>query len=411
MTQTQFIRRTILVVGIVVFTAVLLLLVQQIFSIILIGFLCWIISVGLDIPVMALRRRGLSHGASVAITLLGAALVIVIFVIIVLPPLLEQTTNLVSELPNAVVWLVREYGNIRENNDVAAQILPPFTVEDYNAALEAVPVEVGATPAAQSGSYVDLGSVLSSTVPVIIDFGGYIFNVIINLFMVIFISIYLVADPLVYYRIAVALTPRHYEVRIVEIINELRASIVAWLSALAVSMSFTSVMVFVVIGLILNVPNAIALAVLAGIANIIPYVGYWLALLPIGLFALVSVGPTTALIAVGAYILIGEIESKAVSPTVIKNELNIPAGVTLLFQLITASLLGFFGILLAVPLLAMASVLLKELFVHDSLGKERIAAIGKSPDGKLYLDYGGSPPKPRPVSEQTLVTERKPGQS
>jgi predicted PurR-regulated permease PerM len=144
--------------------------------------------------------------------------------------------------------------------------------------------------------------------------------------------------------------------------------------------------VIIGLGLILQVPNAVALGVLAGLGNIIPYIGYYAALIPIAIFALASSGPVTMLLAILIYFIVGEIENKLVTPTVVKHELNIPPGLILLFQIIAGALMGFLGILLAVPILAILITLIRELYVYDGLGKRgRVTQVTETATGQVAL--------------------------
>src|SRR5699024_9744034 len=101
---------------------------------------------------------------------------------------------------------------------------------------------------------------------------------------------------------------------------------------------------------LLGVPNAIALGVLAGLGNIIPYIGYWAALIPIEIFALGSTNLVTALIVLVVYVVGGFVIDNVIRPALIKNTLNLPAGIVLVSQSVAGALLGFWGVLLAVPL-------------------------------------------------------------
>lgn len=401
MTYTEFVRRAVSVVAIVILVILLLLLVNQVMSIIMMGYLCWIISVGLDVPITALKRLGLHNRGSIALTLLSTLLVILLFIVIVLPPVINQMADMIGVLPEAVEWLVVQYGELRLSDPALTELLPEFTLADFYLLFEVNPAEVPTDE-----EIVDIGAILQSAVPILVDVGSFVANSALNVLMVVIISLYLVLDPLIYYRIIVAMVPLNYEHRAITVINDLRHVVVSWLSALAVSMSFTGVAVFVVVGVVLGVPNALALSALAALANIIPYIGYWLALIPIGLFALVAAGPTTAVIAVIAYVIIGEVESKFVSPTVINNELHIPAGLTLLFQLIAAATLGFMGIVLAVPTLALISVLVKDLYVQDQLGKWHIPLVTQSvKDGRLHLNRETAPAETAEVGVQRDLIE------
>ncbi|NJL95225.1 MAG: AI-2E family transporter [Anaerolineae bacterium] len=211
-------------------------------------------------------------------------------------------------------------------------------------------------------------------------------SILSNLALILFITLYMVLDPHAYYRGIIALVPRSREGRALEIINEVRRTVLAWMNALLISISAMGSMVTVAM-LVIGVPNALALGLIAGLSSFVPYIGYYIALLPIAIFAAAG-EPWQFVAAVVCYVLAGEIESKIITPNVVQNELSLPAGLIMLFQLIAATYLGFFGIVLAVPLLAILVALVREVYVHDTLKKrDRVPHIREDEQGTLHLVY------------------------
>lgn len=155
---------------------------------------------------------------------------------------------------------------------------------------------------------------------------------------------------------------------------------------MVLEVTITAVMVAFALGVLLRLPNAVALGVFAGLGNIIPYIGYWSALIPIIIFALAVGGPITALLAFAAYFIIGIVEANIILPANVGSKLSLPAGLVLLSQAAAAALLGFWGVLLAVPLLAILMVLVRELLVFDVLGKrDRVSVVQETSTGEIAL--------------------------
>jgi len=399
MTYPEFIRRSISFVLIVAAAIILALLISRVYSILVIGLLSWIISVGLSIPINFFRRRGMKRGVAVLITFLLTLVVIILFVRLLLPPLVSQINNLASELPAAGEDAVQGYMDFREANTLLGGILPEFTVEDYQNLLNAPVGE----------STFDFTSVAGSALPLIANVGGFLANILLNLFLIFFITIYMTLDPMIYYRMVLALTPPDSEKRVLEVLENVRQTVVTWLGSMVLEVTITAIMVTVALGVILRLPNAIALGVLAGLGNIVPYVGYWAALIPIIIFAAAIGGPGTALLAFIFYFIIGIIEANIILPANVGNSLKLPAALILLFQGVAATLLGFWGVLLAVPILAIVTVLLREVVVFDVLGKRgRVPHVIETPTGELMLD---EPPPHQPPDEskqETSLTEETP---
>lgn len=401
MSYIEFTRRTLTAVLIVAAVVVGLIALWTLRSILLIGFTCWVLSVALSIPIAKLEHRGMQRGYAILITLIGAVLTFILVVFLVFPPLIAQVVDLIEGLPQAAEDAVQGYESFRADDDKLERFLPEFTIEDYNDLLE------GDSNTPLSRDF-DWTSLARSTLPILGGVGNFLGDVFANFFIIVIITIYLLLDPMSYYRGILAVVPQHREARVLEIINELRRVVTAWLSALAVSVSATAVMVAGAMGLILGVPNAIALGVIAGLGTVIPYLGYYIALVPI----LVFTGADDAAklpLAFILYIIIGEIESKAITPQVVKSELNIPAGLVLIFQLIAASQLGFFGVLLAVPILAISIALIRELYVYDVLHKEgQIPQIVGGPRGVLRLaEPNKQPPSAKPPAKAKTPTANR----
>lgn len=387
MSYIEFTRRTLTAVLIVAIVFVGLIALWTLRSILLIGFTCWVISVALSIPIAKLEHRGLQRGYAVLITLIGTILIFVLVVFLVFPPLIAQVVDLIEGLPQAAEDAVRGYESFRAADTQRERFLPEFTFDDYKELLK------GDSNTPLSRDF-DWTSLARSTLPILGGVGSFLGDIFANFFIIVIITIYLLLDPMSYYRGILAVVPKHREARVLEIINELRRVVAAWLSALAVSVSATAIMIAGAMGLILGIPNAIALGVIAGLGTVIPYLGYYIALIPI----LVFTGADDAAklpLAFIFYIIIGEIESKAITPQVVKSELNIPAGIVLLFQLVAASQLGFFGILLAVPILAISIALIRELYVYDVLNKKnQVPQIVGGPGGILQLAEPSKKPPP-----------------
>lgn len=389
----RFVRRVFTVVSIVLITGLLVLIVGRIYPILIIGLLSWIIATGLSIPVNALRRRGLRRGRAVLVTLLGTLVVLVLFVVLILPPLISQINGLLTQLPAAGETAVGEYERLRAENETLSGVLPPFTQEDYQALFSS---SEGGTPA------IDAGSIAQSALPVLVNIGGRLGGIFVNLFLITFLTIYFLVEPLIYYRFILAIMPPEREARALEIVNKIREAIVSWLGAMVLEVTITAIMVTVAMGLI-GLPNAIALGVLSGLGNIVPYIGYWAALLPIVVIALAAGGPVLALIAFVLYFVIGIVEANVILPANVGSKLKLPAALVLLGQAAAGALLGFWGVLLAVPLLAIIMVLVREVFVYDALGKRgRVPHVAELPSGDVVLE---TPVVEAVVSDETSTTE------
>ena len=129
--------------------------------------------------------------------------------------------------------------------------------------------------------------------------------------------------------------------------------------------------------LVLVVPAALALGLIAGLLEFIPYAGAILAYLPMGLAGL-SVGLTTFWWVLVGYLAIQQIESNVLQPIIQQRTVQLPPVLTLFAIVGFAVIFGPLGLLLGVPLSLVLLVALKELYIEDVLG-EPVSVPGERP--------------------------------
>ncbi len=439
MTYGEFIRRSLSLITIIIITIFLIAAIIELSGILLLVFTCWVLSVGLNEATLKLRRWGSSKMMAIVVTVLSVIVFFILVLFVVIPPFVNEARNLVEDLPDAVGSLVQEYDDFRDENPDIGQYLPEFTVEDYNSLFGIVDeamtgdaeagsngqpagstnesdfetnLDAGAnTDDSETGNFaINIDQILDTTLPVLGGIGSFLGNVIANLVLIVLITGYLLFDPLVYYRPIIAIVPKNREKRAVEIISKIQNAVVSWMGALSISIAFTATMVTFALGVILQIPNAIALGVIAGLGTFIPNVGYYIGLVPIIIFTAVT-DPWKVIPAALIYWAINEFEGKVVAPNVIRQQLNIPAGVVLPFQLMAAAVFGFFGILLAVPMLAIFVILWQELYVYDTLDKRgHNPRLIETMDGDLILLDDADPmPKRTTRVQRALSVPRQRG--
>src|SRR5690606_3483663 len=118
--------------------------------------------------------------------------------------------------------------------------------------------------------------------------------------------------------------------------------------------------VLVWIGLsIIGVPLATAIAFIAAVFNLVPYLGPVIGAVPAVLLGL-TVSPLTAILAIAVFILANQLEANILSPMILSRSTNLHP-VTVLFAIMTGlSLYGLVGALVAVPVVALGKVLIED---------------------------------------------------
>lgn len=103
---------------------------------------------------------------------------------------------------------------------------------------------------------------------------------------------------------------------------------------------------------ILGVPYALLLAVIAALFELIPVFGQFLAAIPAIAIAFADGGATGALLVIGLYAIVQQFESNLIYPLVVKKVVGVPPILVILALLIGGSVAGFLGVLLSVPIAA-----------------------------------------------------------
>ena len=131
--------------------------------------------------------------------------------------------------------------------------------------------------------------------------------------------------------------------------------------------------------MILGIPNALLLAVLAAVFELIPVFGQFLAAIPALAIAFADGGFTALLLVGGLYVIVQQFEAHLIYPVVVKKVVGVPPLLVILALIVGAKLAGFLGILLSVPIAAAV-----QEFVAD-IDKEKTRALAKkglTPEGE-----------------------------
>ncbi|MGI8856577.1 MAG: AI-2E family transporter [Thermomicrobiales bacterium] len=173
------------------------------------------------------------------------------------------------------------------------------------------------------------------------------------------LAFYLIADRERVRGFLYALIPRPYHVRTARLMLALETIVGGYMRGQALTSALIGGFTYVLL-LVLHVPNALILAILAGFADLIPYIGPVLATAAPVLFAL-SKGVPVALIVLVALVLYEELESRLIIPRVYGKTLRLsPVAVTIAL-LMGGKLFGIIGALLALPIAAAIRATVEEL--------------------------------------------------
>lgn len=183
---------------------------------------------------------------------------------------------------------------------------------------------------------------------------------------VLFVTLYFAFSPDAYRRGVLALVPPARRPRAEQVIDALATALRRWLGAQLITM--TALGIASGIGLyLLGIPLAFALGLLAGLLLFVPYLGSITAAIPALLIAL-TVGPMHMLYVGLLYVGIHLAEGYLLSPLLQRRAVDAPALLVLGSQLIAGALWGILGLMFATPIVATVLVVVRMLYVEDTLG-------------------------------------------
>jgi predicted PurR-regulated permease PerM len=210
--------------------------------------------------------------------------------------------------------------------------------------------------------------------------GGVILDGLADFILVVIAGIYIAAAPRIYQQGFVKLFPiRHHE----KVESSLQASgqaLKLWLTSQLIAMACVAVLSTIAYWLI-GLPSALALGLIGGLADFIPFLGPILGALPAVLIAF-SVSGEAALWTVLAVLAIQQIEGNIIFPLVARSVISIPPALALFAILIGSVLFGTLGLIFGFPLAVLTYVLVKKLYVRETLGEHTTVPGEAGADGK-----------------------------
>lgn len=189
-----------------------------------------------------------------------------------------------------------------------------------------------------------------------------------SVILMLIVALYVALEAERYRAGAVSLVPIRHRPRAGQILDEMGHKLGLWMGGQALDMLAVAVMAG--IGLwVLGVPLAFLLALIAGLTNIVPIIGPFVSGAIAVLFSLTQGFDVAVQVAV-LFVVIQVFEGEVLMPLIQRYAVSLPPALTVLAIMAFSSLFGIVGVLLATPLLVVAIVLVRRVYIEDVLGDD-----------------------------------------
>jgi predicted PurR-regulated permease PerM len=315
----------------------------------------------------ALRKRwAIQRPLALVVCLLGLVMIVAIAVAVIVPPFFSQFQQLLQQLPAAA----RELQQIVMGWLSHASSLVYGTGADANGGTRLVPDGLTTIPSSTA-----LASGVSGGIKGLLDLASNLGSGLVQLVFVFAVALMVSIQPQSYRNVAIQLVPSFYRRRAQSILLQCGDALSSWMIGVLISSLCVGLLAGIGLSL-LGVKLVMANALLAGLLNIIPNVGPTLSTVFPMAVALLD-APWKAVAVLGLYVVIQNVESYVITPSVMQRQVNLLPGLTLTAQFIFTVLFGPLGLLMALPLAVVMQVLIREIVIHDLLDpwKKRRAAV------------------------------------
>ncbi|MGX7025553.1 AI-2E family transporter [Vagococcus hydrophili] len=291
-----------------------------------------------------MEKKGINRNLGISLLFVGILGLIVWGIIILIPKLEHQTSSFLKEWPT--YWQTIE---VKTTEFFNAPIFDKFSEQIESAINEFFASINTIAKTVSKNAFTGIGNVV-----------GAVANILVTVLTVPFILFYLLKDGKKLSPYVTQFLPTKMRKPTVNVLQDINKQLSSYVRG-QVTVAFAVAVMFIIGFSIIGLKYSVALGILAGFLNLIPYVGSALATIPAIILALVD-GPKMLVAVIIVFILEQTIEGKFVSPLVLGSQLEIHP-VTIIFVLLSAGkIYGVMGVILGIPAYAALKVIITHLF-------------------------------------------------
>ncbi len=327
--STSTILRMILIVLCLVFLYVIR-------DVLILLFFAIVVASAIDLPAKFLEKLKIPRVLSVLIVYLVAIGVLVGLLILFIPTLAREVKDFSTEFPNYADWLYQKVQKIQDGSLKYQRIVDE--IQNIIGNLGEKLRELAS-------------NILSKT----LGFFGGIFSALI----IIVVSFYLAVQKHGIENLLRGITPKKHETYVLNLWARAQKKMGHWFQGQLFLALIVGILVYVGLS-ILHIRFAFLLAILAGILELVPYIGPVISAVPAVILAFFQ-APILAVWIVVMYVLVQQLENYILVPLVVRKAIGVNPVVIIIALLIGGKLLGIIGVILAVPIAAIAAEFFKDI--------------------------------------------------
>jgi len=282
-----------------------------------------------------------------------AVISVIIFTIfiLVLPPFIKEFNEILVDIPNGLSKInILINTNLNKFNSLFYGEESENVIDIFSLINNVVTIPDATT----------IAKAVQESFRNLINIAGNLGSGLLKLIFVLAVSLMISIEPKQYKENILLLIPKNYRNKFRNILEKCNTALANWTFSMVISSLSVGLLSLIVLS-ILDVKYVVSNALIAMILNIIPNIGPVISgIFPISIALLDNFWKPLAVL--GAYVIIQNIESYIIKPSIMKKKANLLPGLTLISQFGFTFIFGPLGLILSLPLAVVIQVIIKESF-------------------------------------------------
>ncbi len=297
-------------------------------------------------------HKGLKIPRPLSLLIVLAVISVIIFTIfiLVLPPFIKEFNQILLDIPNGLSKInILLNTNLNKLSSLFYGKDSENVIDIFNLVNNVVTIPDAAT----------IAKAIQESFKNLLNIAGNLGSGILKLIFVLVVSLMISIEPNQYKENILLLIPKNYRNKFRNILDKCNNALANWTFSMVISSLSVGLLSLIVLS-ILDVKYIVSNALIAMVLNIIPNIGPVISgIFPISIALLDNFWKPLAVLA--AYVIIQNIESYIIMPSIMKKKANLLPGLTLISQFGFTFIFGPLGLILSLPLAVVIQVLIKEL--------------------------------------------------